>query len=178
MPALAEKLTALQSQAVAVDGGVEAKMRDESELRLRFLGDSYPDYQESHLGGIVSRLLTDLAAEHQRGRTRIMDDSGLTAYDSKDRPHWHKPTREFMAERDSTVVAADSPSGMIRVVTKGMREFKVALASGTVNQLSETEFCRELQAAMRRLSGDYRAVVLDMREAFHAIPGNANPTRG
>ena len=178
MSTYGRELAALRTRTTTPDGRVEAKMRGDFDVRVRFVNDGHPGYAESELSAVLSRLLTDLMDQHRKGRARIADRAGLTCYDSETRPHWHKPTREFMAQRDATVVSGDSPNGVVRVATKGFRRFRVDIAPGAGNRLTGDELCRDLQSTVQRLGEDYRAVVFEMREAFHAIPGNANPSRG
>lgn len=166
-----EQLNAMIIRVTSSDGAIQAKLRHESDIALRFLGDAFHRFEESDLEHQLGRVLTQLAVGWIKGRRQILEHAGLDLYDEK-HPHWDARRREFERERDQLTVQAASPDGRVKVGTRGMSQFKVAIKPGTIAATDEHEFIAQLKGAVAQLTTDYTEALQDLREKM-LVPGHA-----
>jgi hypothetical protein len=69
---------------------------------------------------------------------------------------------EFVQQRDDLLAEGGSSDGRVRLTTRGMREWTVRIADGTVRSLQEYEFAQRVSEAAKHL-------ILDQQDKIREI---------
>lgn len=70
---------------------------------------------------------------------------------------------EFNTARDRLLVEGVSTDGRVTIVTQGLRDWDVRIASGAVRGIKEKEFCRSVESAATDLVQRFRREIRTLR---------------
>lgn len=177
MGELAEKLDALTVRVTSPDGQIKARLRNRSEVALKFHPEEYRMYKESVLEGQLAQLFSSLWSGWMSGYRAAVAARGLTlASEAAVADETH---RRFLRERHEVVGSGTDSSGRVRAKTRGDSEWKFKLEPGVVAMLDEDEFVKAVIAATGQAKADRNAKIEAFkRECFdHPIAGAAPRTR-
>ena len=156
MGELGDRLAAMVVSVRSPDGQLAAAVRGEDEFRVKVADPRYHrDTDPAMLCHQLAELLARLAQARDRERQRILAEAGFEAADPR-RPHWHKPTRDYLAAAAETRAAGTSSDGCLAVATVGMRRFQVRLSGdGRLRRLDEARFTEAVRSATEAVLADY-----------------------
>jgi len=143
-------MAALRVRVTLPSGVLSAELRGRSEVTLTFEPPSYYRFSEDALEdslGNIGRLLCaarvrayyeQLTAEY--GREILGESEPLNQSDV-----------DYRQARSELAVTGRSSDGRIELSTRGMHNWKAAIAPGTLSALKEEEFCERFAEAARDL---------------------------
>ena len=170
MADLLADLAAVDVTVTSPDGRIEGRMRSMDKIAFRFLHDSYEKYYRVRDAELLAyqfaRGSTLLAAAYLRARRTIMARHGFERY-TPGRPPESARHREYLERGARLVAEGSSPGGGIRVRTRGLVEFKVAIEQAVTRDRAMPEFLNLANSAMIALNKDYRRVHSGLRHELY-----------
>jgi hypothetical protein len=150
MGAMAERVDAIHVHASAPGGGVHGEVRGHNGVDIYLSSGYYDQANERQLERQlenVARLLWTARERALRDRMAEFDaypDESISSYEDE----------RFHEERAQIVAVGRSDDDRIVISVRGMREWQVRLADGTLQALSERSFLAGLQVVASRLIND------------------------
>lgn len=141
MGIVAEKIDAMVVKAPSPDHQILATLHNRSKLSLKFRSpETYESYDEEGLEYQLGRLAGVLWARWQRAYTEVLESENMQVMTRSIATD--EATREYLDGMFLVDVIGKSKDERIRAKTRGLREWKVRIEPGTVQQLDETEFIK------------------------------------
>jgi hypothetical protein len=157
MGAMADRIDAIHVHASAPAGGVHAELRGRDGLDVYFSSGFYRQTDERELEFRLTGVARLLWAEHERAYRQAVANFVLYPGDP---PAESVADVQFYEERDSLLATGRSDDERISVSVRGMRDWQVRIAPGTVRTLDEATFLAGArQAAIRLLSDQARQMI-------------------
>jgi hypothetical protein len=157
---MADRVEAIHVAASAPSGGVYGEVRGYNQLDIYFSSDFYERSGEAELARRLESLARLLWVEHRRAYEAAVADFKLYP---GDRPIESDDDERFLNERAELVATGSSNDGRISVSVRGMRDWHVGIADGTVAQLREAEFLAGLRQAADRMMAHQSAGIAGLR---------------
>jgi hypothetical protein len=145
----------------APSGSLSAEIRGRNDVSVAFAPGFYyraDEHEMEHQLASVAKLLW--AARTREYNRIISDEHEQTIEDT--RPVSERDY-EFYEKRDSLLAEGQSTDGRVYLSVRGMREWKVKVASGAMHQLREDEFTAQVASAARELIADQIAKIRELK---------------
>lgn len=149
---------------------------DGSDVEIWFRPNTYRRYREDDLAHQLARLGSTTWVAYFRARAeshRRSQGLGVDEAADAERSLLEMPNRREYKEALNAIEAEGvSPSGVVRIRTKGLLEWSVEIEPGTVRAFSEERLLTELRSAFRSLMNDRetQAIVLKSELFDMGIP--------
>lgn len=151
-------LESLVAEAVSPDGIITATVVKGQTLRLRLLPRTYADYTVGELESQLSTVVTTAFGAYREARRDFRERHGLGGHPGRDDPR----TRLAAQARDLTAQASSSQD-WVRVWTRGLADWRFALADNIIPSLSARRFVDEALAAVNAATADYHRKLFILR---------------
>jgi hypothetical protein len=165
---LADRLDDMRITATVDGGAVTATLTRRTRLHLEFAPGAYRRRSEAQLQRDLAVLASRLWANRMRGYYQALSD--ITGqHVTGEPPARDDRSRAYRAGRAELIAYGESADGRIRVQVRGMRDWQVTIASGTVRALTEHEFAARVAEVGQALLDDLRTKIRQLkRQAFGA----------
>ena len=163
MGIMADRLNSMVVNAASPDGMVGGAYRPTAgEVTVRFTGDGFRRYEERGL----ERQLAALAQRWWKGYERGYD---LALAEATGRPvehaePWDARQRRFREEKSETASEGMSVNESVYFHSVGLRDFKVVIRDGALEQSDEETFAKEIATGYAAMMADYRSKFAQLRE--------------
>ncbi|MFD0972029.1 hypothetical protein [Plantactinospora endophytica] len=147
---MADRINAIHVHASAPGGGVHGEVRGHSGVEIYFSSGYYDQANERQLERQLESLARLLWTARERALRTSMEE--LNVYSDESILSYEDET--FHEERAQMIAAGQSDDDRISVSVRGMQEWRVQLAAGTLDALNERSFLAGLQIAASRLIDD------------------------
>ncbi|AVT36670.1 hypothetical protein [Plantactinospora sp. BB1] len=150
MGEMADRINAIHVHASAPGGGVHGEVRGHNGVEIYFSSGYYEQANERQLErqleGLARLLWTARERAHRASMAEfnIYPDESISSYEDE----------RFHEERAQVVAIGRSDDDRIVVSVRGMQEWRIQLAAGTLQALDERSFLAGLQVAVTRLISD------------------------
>ncbi|WP_422771858.1 hypothetical protein ACN28C_01680 [Plantactinospora sp. WMMC1484] len=150
MGAMADRINAIHVHASAPGGGVHGEVRGHDGVEIYFSSGYYDQANERQLErqleGLARLLWTarERAVQASMAAFNVYPDESISSYEDE----------KFHEERAQLLAVGRSDDDRITISVRGMQEWRVQVAAGTLEALSERSFLAGLQAAAHRLISD------------------------
>ncbi|MDW5326430.1 hypothetical protein [Plantactinospora sp. KLBMP9567] len=147
MGAMADRINAIHVHASAPGGGIHGEVRGHNSIEIYFSSGYYDQANERQLERQLEGLARLLWTARERAlRTSMAEfnvhpDESISSYEDE----------RFHEERAQLLAVGCSDDDRIVVSVRGMQEWRVQLAAGTLQAHSERSFLAGLQVAATRL---------------------------
>jgi hypothetical protein len=167
---LADRLDDLRVTATADSGDITATLTRRTRLRLEFAPRVYHRRSEVQLQHDIEVLARRLWVNRMRGYYQALSDiTGQSV--TGEPPARGQLGQRYRAARDELTAYGQSGDGRIRVQVRGMRDWQVAIAPGTLRALTAHEFAAGVAEAAQGLLDDQRRKIRELRRhVFGARP--------
>ncbi|HIV59290.1 MAG TPA: hypothetical protein H9902_15190 [Candidatus Stackebrandtia faecavium] len=132
--------------------------------------DAYYEYDsEASLSAQLSMLVNRLFDARVAAQQSIIEDSPRLQISEAN--HWDARTREFRAERAKIYAAGISPRQYVEITSAGLKDIQVTVTNSAFDELNDSGFISELEAAVSDLLHDWRDQVCELKRKhlnFHA----------
>ncbi|MEV0649201.1 hypothetical protein AB0I28_28495 [Phytomonospora sp. NPDC050363] len=164
MPDLADILDRMTVRVTSPDKRVRAELRRRAVTVSFASPDAYGAYRDATaLAGQVAATITSAVAAADRARRQLVaQHTGLRI---DDEPHWDPGRRRLRERRDRIEVQGESPGGVVRITTVGLREWRVHVVAGTLQRLNSARFCAELNGAIADVHRAHAEAVYELKSA-------------
>jgi hypothetical protein len=167
MGILADRLDAMQVQAMSPDGHIGGVLRNRTEVFIAFRPGSYDHYVESAL----EAQLTALAQLLWVGRTReyyaaLSEAFGETI--TGESPAIGERDISYRSARDDLIAEGTSADGAVYIGVRGMRTWAVRIADGALGSLTEDEFAARAYEASHAMIVDQFAKIRRLKNYWYA----------
>lgn len=158
------------------DQNIHVRFSNGKDAEVWFRPDAYRRYREDQLSHQLARLgATTWVAYHRAQAEAYRREQGLSTEEvaAGEQRLMERPNhREYTQALNNIEGDGVSPSGVIRIHTRGLLEWCVEIAPGTIREFSEEQFLAELHAAFNSLMNDreMQAVILKSEMFDMGIP--------
>jgi hypothetical protein len=157
---LADRLDNIRVQVRAPGGGIEAELRDRTNISLSFEESVYEFISETALENSLSSIARLLWTGWQRQYRAAIDETGLNI-DADDQHDLN-----FFAERDGIQATGRSSDERVTISAVGMENFSVQIKPGTVREISEDQFTADAMEAATKLIREFQEKVDELKERY------------
>ncbi|ADD44407.1 hypothetical protein [Stackebrandtia nassauensis] len=151
-------LESLVAEAVSPDGVITATVVKGQTLRLRLLPRTYTDYTACELESQLSTVVTTAFGAYREARRDFRERHGLGGHPGRDGPR----TR-LAAEARELTAQASSGQDWVRVWTRGLTDWRFALADNIIRSLSVGRFVDETLSAVHAATAEYQRKLFILR---------------
>ncbi|MFI6170778.1 hypothetical protein ACIBCN_28615 [Nocardia sp. NPDC051052] len=162
MQDLAARLDNIQVRVRAPGTEIEAELSQRTNIALFFGDSAYAFVDEPMLEQALTSIAKLLWVGWQRHYRRVIEYTNLIIDAA------NSPDMKFFADRDKTEAVGASSDQRITISTIGMRNFSVRIESGTVRELTESQFSRSAAEAATLLIQDYQAKVQELKQRYYS----------
>ncbi len=164
---LSERLDRMSARAASPDGNILGELTHRTQLTLSFRGDSYDRYHsDSDLASQLTGLARLLWAAREREYFAVISDLSGEAVSSEPVALGRRD-REYREARDEIVAEGRSADGRVRVQVRGMRQWSVHCAQGTVRALTQEQFCAAAAQATTQLIDDQTSKIRQLKDKVY-----------
>ncbi|NUT21389.1 MAG: hypothetical protein HOV77_19620 [Hamadaea sp.] len=157
-----ERLAAMRVRVTLPSGLLHAELRGRSEITIVFEPPTYQRFNEEALEDSLANLARMLWAARTREYYALLSAAAERDINSEVESDDQADT-DYREARARLVVTGKSPDGRITITARGMHDWKVTIAPGTLAALSEEEFCDQTAAAAAELISDQYAQVAALK---------------
>jgi hypothetical protein len=158
MGVLADRLDTMYLRVTAPARNIVAELRGRDDVQLSFTPESYRYLNEWELERQLAALGKLLWAAYIREYYAALSEAvGQTI--EREGPAIGRRDLEFRAARDELVAEGRSADGLVQISTRGMQEWTVRIADGTLRTLTENEFAARVSEAAGQLINDQRTKI-------------------
>ena len=166
MNVLADRLDSMKVRVSAPGGKLAAELRNRSEVELRFARGSYQWYSERSLETQLASLGKLLWAARMKGYHLAVSEA-LGEPVAREAPPVTPRDQAFYAARDRLVAEGRPADGRVAVAVRGMRDWQVTIANGTLRALNEDEFAARVNEAAGKLINDQQMKVWELKQRYY-----------
>jgi hypothetical protein len=167
MGALADQLNGMVVEATSPDGQIFARVRGQgTAVEVAFRRHAYRRYTERVLGEQLARLAALIFVGYRRGEQGIVESAFATGGDGSDLA---PERRRYLDAVERLTAVGASDDGQLRIATRCLVTWEVAIADGTLLRLPEREFLAALLTAVRRLLSHYDAQVFALKDEIYDL---------
>lgn len=166
MGVLADRLDSLRVRATARGGRIAAELHHRTEISLVFGAGSYHRYDERLLEQDLASLARALWAGRMKAYYQALSEAFEEPVTGEPRPVTPRDV-EYRNARDRIVARGESSGGHIVISVRGMRDWTVRIAPGTVTALTADEFADEAAAAGGALVRDQFAQIRGLKDRIY-----------
>lgn len=160
---LEDRIGLLVVDARSPDGHVSARVQGRGSVSVGIDRGEYGRYDESGLAHQLAQLATVAWARYRRLYSETLEDYAGTPSEAEDSAQ----ERTFAERSEQLECSGRSAGGDIELRTRGLRQWDVTIAPGTLARLPEHTFVAELSGAVAEVLADHRArMVLLTDELF------------
>ena len=124
--------------------------------------DAYYEYDsEASLSAQLSMLVNRLFDARIAAQQSIIENSPRLQIAEKN--HWDARTRAFRAERAKIYAAGISHRQYVEITSAGLRDIQVTVTDSAFDELNDSGFISELEAAVSDLLRDWREQVYELQ---------------
>ena len=174
MGELTDHLGQIAVEVWSPDGKIGAEARGKHQISVWFAPRCFRTYREPALEHQLAQLATLVWTRYRRAYTEIVD-AFLGATGRPEQPS-ERDDRLFQERLRQLEVTGVSPGGWVRLRSRALVDWEVALTPGAVRSLTEQEFLAELGSAVHELMSDYQARVILLTDEVYDI-GIPKPLR-
>ena len=169
MGTYADLMDALTLRVTSPDGQLAATLTGRSKLDIAFADGSYSRYTERALEEQAKYLLQSVFSAQRRAHFDALSKAQGRMITEEPPPadNRGKRYRELVAE---AVATGDSRRGTVRVGNRGITEWKVRIADGTLGRLSSQEFTGELGSALQAMLRELFVKRGQLRREAYGVP--------
>jgi hypothetical protein len=166
MGVLADRLDSMRVRATARGGWITAELHHRTEIRLTFGAGSYRRYSEQLLEQDLTSLARALWAGRMKAYYQAVSEAFEEPVSGERRPVTPRDV-EYRNARDDLVARGESADGRIVISVRGMRNWVVRIAPGTLRTLTEDEFAEATGAAGEALVRDQFARIRALKNRIY-----------
>jgi hypothetical protein len=166
MGVLADRLDNMRVRVQSPGGKIAAELRGRTDVRLSFSPESYRYFNEWDLERQLAALARLLWAARMREYYAAVSEAfGETITGESPPQTWRD--QEYYSARDSIVAEGRSADGRIQLAVRGMTEWTVRIADGSLRTLTEDEFCARVGEAAAELISDQFAKIRELKNQIY-----------
>ena len=169
MGTYADLMSRLVLTVTSPDGAVTATLSDRDRLTVSFRPGAYDFYADDP--DLLARQIAGLARLVWTGRRRASLSALSTALGreitGREEPDSER-RRAFVEARDTLDLIGVSAGRHVTLRAKGWLRWRVDIAEGCLDHLTEASFSAELASALRTLLADYAAKSEALRDEIYA----------
>jgi hypothetical protein len=164
---VSERVEAVVVRATTPGGSVTATMRGMDGVEVSFAPGFYQRVGVHEMEAQLAQVARVLWANRMREYRVILDDEFQGNLEI-DAPPADRRDERFYEERDNLVAEGVSPDGRVRVTVRGMRDWTVHIAPGSLDELREEELTRAVAQAAQALIRDQLDKIRDLKISIYA----------
>lgn len=172
MVSIGEHLNAMVVTASSPDGRIHARVTNDRRVRIWFDPGAYHGYDEKSLAHQLARLGALAWVAFSRGRSeayRLARGLSHEELAAAERPTDDPHRRRYEEELHRIESEGVSATGAVRVRTRGMTQWAVDIAAGTLGRLDEAAFIDELHSAVTALVRDRDIKIIAVKADYFDI---------
>ncbi|WP_213452293.1 hypothetical protein [Rhizomonospora bruguierae] len=169
VPSVSDYLARMVVEVRSPDQQITARVTNYTQVDVSFRPEAYDRYREDDLAHQLARLGGTAWVAYHRGRSEAYRRSqNLTAEELRaaERPPTDPKQRAYEEELNAVEGVGRSPDGAVRIDARGMTQWTVRIAPGTIRRLAERAFLAGLHAAVEGLFADRQMKIILLKSRY------------
>jgi hypothetical protein len=169
MASIGDYLDRMVIAVTSPDGNIRARVSNYTEVEVELDPRAFERYDEERLGHQLARLGGTTWVAYHRGRSEAYKRSlELSAAElaEAEKPSEDPRRRAYEEELNNIEGEGVSTGRMVRIRTRGMTQWSVDIAPGTIRRLGRERFLAELQSAIKALLSDREMKIIVLKSQY------------
>jgi hypothetical protein len=163
---LAQRLDNMHVRVTAPGGEISAELRGRNQVQITFAAGRYQWLTEQYVEQQLAALGRLLWAARMKAYHAAVSDALQMPVD-RDEPPVSQQDVDFYAARDNLVARGGCADSSVHIEVRGMRDWTVAIAPGSLRRFREDEFTVRVQEAATALIRDQFAQIRSLKDQIY-----------